>query len=473
MSDNTDFEIIKNNIENTYNIIEFNEGHFKTLGVTANCYKNPFWKIKENDTEIILMYCEKKTICKLCPISYQNILDYEKTNAIKITWFTSTNGYITGNNNLTMHQIIMNCYGNGKGTKNISVDHIDRNKLNNCYNNLRIATFEEQHSNCKGILPDTKRERKYNARPLPEGITQNMMKKYVVFYEDYADKEKKRLRQYFKIEKHPKLQKIWIGCKSNNVSILEKLNQANKVIDDLENNTYSENNNKQILTNNDKNIIVEPIIKIDNCNTSINNKINKHNLKIIEDTLQTNNIKEQIYKEKSEKMKGEGNHNYGKTFSEETKNKMSLSIRNAKDCVSDDIIINVRKLLQEGYKNIDIQNLLNLPRHTVTRIKNGDIVCRNEEKQLKIPLKQEDMNISKRKINVDDIIIILEKYSDKWKPTQILNYFKEQQKDNITIDIIKNIKRNLQNNKPIIYEKELTKEKYDYYLYLINKCIEK
>ena len=200
------------------------------------------------------------------------------------------------------------------------------------------------------------------------------------------------------------------------------------------------------------------------------------------DTLRLRNIKEQfckelhnkqVYKDKSAKMSGEGNHNYGKTFSEETKNKMSLSIRNAKDGVSDEIIINVRKLLQEGYKNIDIQNLLNLPRHTVTRIKNGDIVCRNEEKQLKIPLKQEDMNISKRKINVDDIIIILEKYSDKWKPTQILNYFKEQQKGNITIDIIKNIKRNLQNYKPIIYEKELTKEKYDYYLYLINKCIEK
>lgn len=38
-----------------------------------------------------------------------------------------------------MHQIIMNCYGNGKGTKQISVDNIDQNPLNNCYSNLRIA----------------------------------------------------------------------------------------------------------------------------------------------------------------------------------------------------------------------------------------------------------------------------------------------------------------------------------------------
>ena len=61
------------------------------------------------------------------------------------------------------------------------------------------------------------------------------MKKYVVYYEDYADKEKKRLRQYFRIEKHPKLTKIWIGCKSTTISIQTKLEQANKMIDDLEN----------------------------------------------------------------------------------------------------------------------------------------------------------------------------------------------------------------------------------------------
>ena len=179
------------------------------------------------------MYCEKDTICKLCCESYQKILDFEKENDIKITWFVATNGYITGNNKLTMHQVITGFYGNGKGTKSISVYHIDRNKLNNCYNNLRIATFEEQHSNCKGILPGTKRERKHNAKELPKGITQDMMRKYVVYYQEWLDKEHTKQREFFKVEKHPKLDKIWIGTKSNKISIETKLQQANKVVNDL------------------------------------------------------------------------------------------------------------------------------------------------------------------------------------------------------------------------------------------------
>jgi hypothetical protein len=135
----------------------------------------------------------------------------------------------------------MGCYGNGKGTKNISVDHIDQNPLNNTYDNLRIATREEQEQNSKGIKAGTKRARKRDAKPLPDGIEQHMLKKCVVYYEDYADKEKKHLRQYFKIEKHPKLNKIWIGCKSNSVSIQYKLAEANKKFDELNNDKTNNN----------------------------------------------------------------------------------------------------------------------------------------------------------------------------------------------------------------------------------------
>jgi hypothetical protein len=182
----------------------------------------------------------------------------------------------------------------------------------------------------------------------------------------------------------------------------------------------------------------------------------------------------QVYREKSEKMKGCCNHNFGKNFSQETKKKMSDSIRDSKGGVSDEIIIKVRNLIYEGHKNIEIQELLNLQRHTITRIKNGTIVCRNEEKTLKHPLTQIENNLSKRKITSNEIIIVIEKFIEQWKPSQILDYLieirnKNNIQNNLTIDIIKNIKRNIKNEKHVIYDSELPKEKYEYYVALFNK----
>ena len=217
-------------------VLEYSPGHFVKNGVDPYSMKNPLWVIRENenDKEYLLMYCEKDTLCKLCIQSYQKILEYESNNGKKMTWFKLQNGYIMGSNNLYIHQIIMNCYGNGKGTKNVSVDHIDQNPLNNTFENLRIATRSEQEQNTKGIKDGTKRERKHSAKDLPEGITQNMMRKYVVYYKEWVYPEKIKTREYFKIEKHPKLSKIWIGTKSHTVSIQEKLEQANKKIIELD-----------------------------------------------------------------------------------------------------------------------------------------------------------------------------------------------------------------------------------------------
>jgi len=221
----------------------------------------------------------------------------------------------------------------------------------------------------------------------------------------------------------------------------------------------------------------------------------KHNIELFTDLNQSDNgkeayleklklrsIKEQIckeiqikevYREKSEKMMGDKNHNFGKIFSEETRQKMSISIREAKGGVSDDVIIQVRNLIEKECKNIEIQELLKLPRHTVTKIKNGEIVCRNEIKTDRKSLTQEETNLSKRKIQTDEIIIVIEKLNKKWKPTQILDYLIEIRNrnnipNNLTIDIIKNIKRNLTNGKHVIYESELSKKNYDYYNELVN-----
>ena len=238
---------IYSNIMNTYTIVDFIQGHYSTVGQSAYKIKNCLWKIKENEKLYYLMYCEKETLCKLSEESYNKVTEYEKTIGKKLTWYKCANGYIQTHNpsdgkNYYIHQIIMNCYGNGQGTKNVSVDHIDRDTLNNRLENLRIATRAEQEQNSKCIMTNTKRARKHNAKPLPEGITQDMMRKYVGYYHEYLDKEETKSREYFKIEKHPKLGKIWIGTKSNKIPIMEKLRLINKVVDDLAQDIYPEKN---------------------------------------------------------------------------------------------------------------------------------------------------------------------------------------------------------------------------------------
>ena len=226
-----------------YDVIEYIQGHYYTLGNDAFVLKNPMWKIRtDKNEEQIIMYCEKTTLCILSQQSYQKIIEFEKlhNNGKKITFYIHQNGYICCTLNLFIHQIILNCYGNGKGTTNISVDHLDRNPLNNTYENLRVATRDEQEKNSKGIADGTKRARKHNAKPLPEGITQDMLEKYVVYYQEYLDKEQQKSREFFKIEGHPKLDKNWIGTKSNKVDILEKLKMVNKVVTDLKQDIYPE-----------------------------------------------------------------------------------------------------------------------------------------------------------------------------------------------------------------------------------------
>lgn len=243
-------------IANKFTIIDYIPGHYSTLGQQAYKIKNCLWKIIDNEKEFLLMYCEKDTLCKLCPESYKKILEFEvkNNNNKKLTWYKCANGYIQthtayiDNENdrkcYYIHQIITGCYGNGKGTANVSVDHIDRDPLNNTLDNLRIATQQQQQNNSKGILPDTLKERS-SKKDLPEGVTYNMFKKYVYYNDEFYDKNKTKKREFFRVE-HPKLDKPWSTTKSCKITIQEKLLQANKVVDDLENNIYPEKENSDL-----------------------------------------------------------------------------------------------------------------------------------------------------------------------------------------------------------------------------------
>jgi hypothetical protein len=196
-------------------------------------------------------------------------------------------------------------------------------------------------------------------------------------------------------------------------------------------------------------------------------------LKEIKDALCREIRRKQVYKEKSEKMKGEGNHNFGKAKSDETKKKMSLGIRNAKNGVSDETIIKVRELISEGKLNKEIEKLMSLSRDTVSRIKTGRIVCRTETIEEKKSLTQEEQNIRRRKINLEEIFIAIDKTLAGEKPMTILSLLDERRskqgiQNDLTIDIIKNLKRDLKQNKVPFYSCEVEVEKYQHYETLIN-----
>ena len=64
-----------------------------------------------------------------------------------------------------------------------------------------------------------------------------MIPKYVVYYREMYNKEKQLSREFFKIEKHPKLTKPLAGSKSNKLTILEKLEQIKQKLQQLETTT--------------------------------------------------------------------------------------------------------------------------------------------------------------------------------------------------------------------------------------------
>jgi hypothetical protein len=98
------------------------------------------------------------------------------------------------------------------------------------------------------LVKNDKRERKQNAQILPLGITQSMMKKYVVYYREMMKLKngKEQQREYFKVESHPKLAKPWVSSKSTKITILEKLENANQFVTELESANTSEANDGEV-----------------------------------------------------------------------------------------------------------------------------------------------------------------------------------------------------------------------------------
>lgn len=79
---------------------------------------------------------------------------------------------------------------------------------------------------------------------------------------------------------------------------------------------------------------------------------------------------------------------------------------------------------------------------------------------------REKKRLSKRSINAEEVIFIFEKYLENWKPIRIYNTIIQNNPDS---KITKKHTEQIVTGNCKVYESEISKERYDYYLQLREK----
>ena len=216
-------------------ILQRGEATYIKDGSCAGEYRNMYWKVSNDDdnSTCYIMHIIDDIYTKISKRDIKKVLFFKDKRP---TWRLFQNGYVCCTINIDhkpkvyyLHQLIMNVHDENLTNFEKTVDHINRDKLDNRQVNLRLVNMSIQNSN------RDKSERRSDACELPDGLVQTDLPKYVVYRKEILDSETMRSREYFYICSHPELDKNWETTKSNKISIRSKLKLAKLKLLELEN----------------------------------------------------------------------------------------------------------------------------------------------------------------------------------------------------------------------------------------------
>jgi hypothetical protein len=252
--ENIDF-IIEDKFENKFNapenyeILKDGTSHLIKEGACAGEYRNMYWKVKDKDDNTYYMIHIKDNIyTKISKRDINKVLNFKD---IRPVWRLFTNGYICCTININnkqkvyyLHQVIMDVHDENLTNFEKTVDHINRDKLDNRRDNLRLVNMSIQNAN------RDKATRRCDAIDLPEGIKQEDIPKHIVYRKEILDKDTGKFREYFYICNHPNFSGNWSSSKSQKINIKEKLKQAKLKIQEIEGLITTKQYNKESGLNN-------------------------------------------------------------------------------------------------------------------------------------------------------------------------------------------------------------------------------